>query len=274
MKNLISADFYRTKKMKSLYVVAGVCVLFAILTLLLYKGMGILADVATQQDVLPAGFEDLSSIATVLQETFGSATAFSMAKEILVSDTLIYCLIAIFLAVSATEFSSSTLKNTLVSGISRKDVYFSKLAVSSLYTIAYYLVFFVSAILGSMLVYWECPTAGEFATLLLIAIKQIPIYLGVIAAGHCFVFITQSAIGAVALYLVTFTMFNTILPVLNMVSPWDIKITLLFPLYQCIELTYDNVAPLSYAVIYGSTLLYFILFTWTGYRKFKKAEIK
>ena len=104
--------------------------------------------------------------------------------------------------------------------------------------------------------------------------RQIPIYIGVIAAAHCFVFATQSTVASVSLFIVSFMIFNTILPMFNMVLGWDMNVTLLFPLYQCIELVNFDVSAINYATIYGSTLLYILLFVWLGYAKFKKSEIK
>lgn len=272
MTNLLKADIYRTRKSTALYAVAVVCILFSLLSALMFRGLDWFASTLNESDIMAGG--ELEGVGAVLAETFRYENAFAATKEILISDTLIYCLIAIFVIVSGTEFTSATIKNSLMSGIRRKDVYWSKFALSVLYTAIYYFAFWASALLSNMLIYWEGFSWNEFLNLLLIAIKQIPIYIGVIAAGHCFVFMTQSNIGAVALYIVTFMMFNTILPIINIVSPWDFKITLLFPLYQCISLTEPTLPVSEYLIIYGSTIIYTIMFTLAGYKKFNKAEIK
>ena len=273
MNNLIKADLYRTKKYKSLYVVAIVCFVFVLLSALLYRGIDFVAQNMIDTSV-PMGDASAGDVSQMLSQTFGSGTALSTAIEILKSDTLIYSLIAIFIVVSALEFSSGTIKNSLTYGIKRKDIYFSKLITSIIYTLFYYIVFFVSAILCSMLVYWQTIPMDSILDLLFIGLKQLPIYIGIIAAGHCFVFMTQSTVGSVALYIVSFMIFNTILPMFNMILGWDMNVTLLFPLYQCIELTNTDISAINYATIYGSTLVYIELFIWFGYYKFKKSEIK
>lgn len=272
MTNLLKADIYRTRKSKALYVVAIVCMLFSLLSAVMFRGLDWFASTLNESDML-AGSE-LESVGEVLAISFKYESAFAATKEILISDTLIYCLIAIFVIVSGTEFASSTIKNSVMSGIKRSDLYWSKFIVSILYAVGYYLAFWASALLCNMLIYWDCFSLNEFLQLCLIAVKQIPIYIGVIAAGHCFVFCTQSNIGSVALYLATFMMFNTILPLINIISPWDFKITLLFPLYQCIALTETGLPISEYLIIYGSTIAYILLFTLSGCRKFQKTEIK
>lgn len=277
MFNLLKADLYRTKKSKSLYVVAIVCIVFVLLSALLYRGIELVADTMLSTENVLVGGEamgEIENMGNALVDSFSSATAFSTTQEILKSDTLIYCLIAIFILVSAVEFSSGTIKNSLTAGINRKNIYLSKFALSCLYTIGYYIIFFVFAILSSMLVYWKGISFSELGQLLFTALRQIPIYIGVIAAGHCFIFATQSTVASVSLFIVTFMLFNTILPMFNMILQWDMNITLLFPLYQCIELTNFEVSNLDYLTIYGSTIFYILTFVWFGYFKFKKAEIK
>jgi ABC-type transport system involved in multi-copper enzyme maturation permease subunit len=239
---------------------------------LVYRGIDAVANAVTSGDLLQGG--EMEDVGNILVGTFGSGTAFTTAKEILKSDTLIYTLIVVFIVVSAIEFSSGTIKNTLTSGISRRKIYYSKFALSCIYTTAYYIVFFVSSILCSMLVYWQTISLQEFGELIIIGLKQIPIYISIIAAGHCFIFATQSTVASVALYIVTFMVFNTLLPMFNIVLKWDMDITLLFPLYQCIELTNTDTSLIDYLTIYGSTLFYIISFVIAGSIKFKKAELK
>ena len=146
MFNLLKADLYRTKKSKSLYVVAIVCIVFVLLSALLYRGIELVADTMLSTENVLVGGEaigEIENMGNALVDSFSSATAFSTTQEILKSDTLIYCLIAIFILVSAVEFSSGTIKNSLTAGINRKNIYLSKFALSCLYTIGYYIIFFV-----------------------------------------------------------------------------------------------------------------------------------
>ena len=274
MIDLIKADFYRTRKYKSLYVVAVVCMLFSLLSALMFKGLDWAMTTMMTNDMLVGIGGDLSATDLSVLASFGYTSAFDATKGILISDTLIYCLTAIFIIVSGIEFASFTIKNSLMSGIKRSEVYWSKFAVSVFYTICYYLAFWASALLFNALIYWDGFTAKEFLELCFIAVKQIPIYIGIIAAGHCFVFMTQSNVGAIALYIATFMMFNTILPIFNMIVPWEVDITLFFPLYQCIALTEPISKTIEYVIIYGSTFAYIVAFLFVGYRKFNKAEIK
>ena len=276
MTNLFKADLYRTKKSKSLYIVAIVCALFVLFSALLYKGVDIVANtlISAGDEAVTEDIAEFEGMGEALLGSFGSSTAFSTAQLMLQSDTLIYCLIAIFILVSAVDFSSGTIKNTLTTGINRKDVYFSKFALSCLYTTIYYQIFFVASILFSMLVYWQGISLNQFGELLFTAIRQLPIYIGIIAAGHCFIFATQSTVASVSLFIVTFMLFNTIIPMFDMILDWDMSIALLFPLYQCIELCNMDITAINYITIYGSTLFYILLFVWFGYAKFKKAEIK
>ena len=107
MTNLLKADLYRTSKSKSLYVTAIVCIVFVLLSALLYKGIDIVANTLLPGESImqetPVGGGDIAEMGDMLVGSFGSSTAFTTAQEILKSDTLIYCLIAIFILVSAVE---------------------------------------------------------------------------------------------------------------------------------------------------------------------------
>ena len=270
MTNIIKADLYRTKKSPSLYIVAGVSFLFVLLSAFVFKGLDAVFNTLASSDI-NLGIPDFSN---EILGALGINTSFLCTKEILKSDTLFYVLIPIFIVVSSTEFTSGTLKNSLSAGISRKNVFFSKFATSCIYTVIYYAIFFVSAILCSCLAYWQPISFSEFAELMGIFVKQIPIYVGIIATGHFFVFATQSTALSIGLYIAPFTVVNTILPMLHALIDTKVNITLLFPLFQCIELTNTSISAINYATIYGSTLLYIIFSLWIGYSKFRKAELK
>lgn len=275
MRNLLKADFYRTSKSKSLYIVLALCFIFVLMSTLLFKGLDIVSTTMAEEQIPMQGeMADISEISNTLMQGLNVSSAFSVMKENFKSDTLFYCLIVVFLMISATEFSSGTIKNSLIAGIKRKNIYFSKWIVTCIYGSIYYVGYFISVIICGMLVYGQVLSIAEISEILLIGLKQLPIFVGVVTLGHALVFSTQSTVLSTVLYIVDIMIFNSILPMFNMVLDLKVDMTLLFPLYQCIALTNDSISAIDYATIYGSTMIYILLSLWLGYAMFKKSEIK
>lgn len=269
MGKLMKADMFRIKRSKAIYIVPIFIVLFVLLSCSIFLALQSL----TSSDMINGLVGETGMTEMIPMEAI-TYSGYDMTMVNLQSDTLIYALIAIFLLVSAVDFSSGTVKNLLTSGITKKQIYVSKLMNSLWLTFIYFIIYVVSSVVFSYLLFDGTLDWKVLADVGLVALKQLPIYFGIISAGHMFVFMSQKVSISVVAYIVTFMMFNTLLPMVNMILDLPFNFTLLFPLYQCIELTKTGLTVTDYLVIYGSTVVYLLVSWLVGYFRFKKAEIK
>ena len=136
-------------------------------------------------------------------------------------------------------------------------------------------VFYVFAsTLTGYLFFRDFIAANEIKEVLIICLKQIPIYISVIVGGHMFVFMTQKIASSMMLYVGTFMLFETIVPMLDLIIDLPFKISLLMPLYQLIELTKPEIELSAYLTIYISCVVYSVLYALCGYYIFKRSELK
>ena len=117
-------------------------------------------------------------------------------------------------------------------------------------------------------------TGSQIANIVLITLQQIPVYVSVIVIGHMFVFMTQKVASSMLLYIGSFMLFETVVPLLDLIIDLPFKISLLMPLYQLIELTSMETDLVGYLTIYISCAIYIASSIWGGYYMFKKAELK
>jgi hypothetical protein len=69
-------------------------------------------------------------------------------------------------------------------------------------------------------------------------------------------------------------LFETVIPIIDLIVDLPFKVSLLMPLYQLIELTSLNTNAAGYLTIYISCAVYMISSILGGYYLFKKAELK
>ncbi len=267
MLNLILADIKRIKRSKAIWIMPLIIVLMVAIVTGLFAGLKYLMEMDLSA-ILGESAESLAMLGSIANN------GYDMTLINLQSDTLIYVLIVVFLVVSAFDFSSGTVKNLLSIGKSKKLIYTSKLLTSYAWTIVAVIFYaLVSALFGYLFLY-STPAASEIGNIILITLKQIPVYLAIVSTGHMLVFATQKTAPSMLIYIGSFILFETIVPIIDIMIKGSFNFTLLMPLYQLVELTNMNSEPSSLLTIYISCAVYIVADVLAGYFIFKKSELK
>lgn len=115
MLNMMKAEIYRLVRGKTIYITAAILVALVVLMVCTDGSVG----VSISSDAFPAGAE--------MAESGGIA---AVRKCLGYTDNLIYFMIPLFMSVSMTMFTCGTIKNDIASGVSRTQLYLSKLILS------------------------------------------------------------------------------------------------------------------------------------------------
>ena len=267
MFNIIKADTKRLMRSKSIVVMPILILLMTAMLSALFAGLKYVMSLDLSA-VLGDSMDALASIGNIAN------TGYDMAIMNLQSDTLIYVMIVILLSVSAFDFSAGTIKNMLSIGKSKKQIYLSKLITSCIWTILAVVFYaFSSTLMGSIFFGFDI-TGSQIANIVLITLQQIPVYVSVIVIGHMFVFMTQKVASSMLLYIGSFMLFETVVPLLDLIIDLPFKISLLMPLYQLIELTSMETDLVGYLTIYIACAIYIVTGIISGYYLFKRSELK
>lgn len=267
MFNIIKADTKRLMHSKSIIVMPILILLMTAMLSALFAGLKYVMSLDLSA-VLGDSMDALASIGSIAN------TGYDMAIMNLQSDTLIYVMIVILLSVSAFDFSAGTIKNMLSIGKSKKQIYLSKLITSCIWTILAVIFYAFSSTLMGALFFGFDITGSQITNIVLITLQQIPVYVSVIVIGHMFVFMTQKVASSMLLYIGSFMLFETVVPLLDLIIDLPFKISLLMPLYQLIELTSMETNLVGYLTIYISCAIYIASSILSGYYMFKKSELK
>ncbi len=267
MLNLILADIKRIKRSKSIWIMPLIIVLMVAIFTGLFAGLKYLMEMDLSA-ILGESAESLAMLGSIANN------GYDMTLTNLQSDTLIYVLIVVFLVVSAFDFSSGTVKNLLSIGKSKKLIYTSKLLTSYAWTIIAVIFYALVSALFGYLFLSSTPTASEIGNIILITLKQIPVYLAIVSTGHMLVFATQKTAPSMLIYIGSFILFETIVPIIDIMIKGSFNFTLLMPLYQLVELTNMNSEPSSLLTIYISCAVYIVADVLAGYFIFQKSELK
>ncbi len=267
MLNLMKADIKRIKRSKAIWIMPLIIVLMVALVCALFAGLKYLMEMDLSA-ILGESAESLAMLGSIANN------GYDMTLMNLQSDTLIYVLIVVFLSVSAFDFSSGIVKNLLSIGKSKKIIYMSKLLTSFAWTICAVIFYALISALFGYLFLSSTPTASEIGNILLITLKQIPVYLAIISTGHMLVFVTQKTAPSMLIYIGSFMVFETIVPIIDVMINGSFKVSLLMPLYQLVELTNMNSEPSSLLTVYISCAVYIVANAFSGYWMFKRSELK
>ncbi len=267
MLNLILADIKRIKRSKAIWIMPLIIVLMVAILTGLFAGLKYLMEMDLSA-ILGESAESLAMLGSI------ATNGYDMTLINLQSDTLIYILIVVFLVVSAFDFSSGTVKNLLSIGKSKKLIYTSKLLTSYAWTIIAVIFYALVSALFGYLFLASTPSASEIGNILLITLKQIPVYLAIVSTGHMLVFATQKTAPSMLIYIGSFILFETVVPIIDIMIKGSFNFTLLMPLYQLVELTNMNSEPSSLLTVYISCAVYIAADVIAGYFIFKKSELK
>lgn len=277
MLNMFRADLYRILRGKAIYIVLILITVLALTSTIGLSAGHIGLSTSSNTDVTDTEFmEKLSNAKTLkeVREVMKSEGEFPLDKDIIGQNVnLYYAFIVIVVIILGTDFSSSAIKNTLSSAISRKKYYFSKLALILL--ICTFLVLFNNYLnyFLNLLINGE-KFASSFMDITKLTIIQMPLIYGIISLLVAFIYIFRKT-----------ATFNAIsIPFIMVVQLIVIGITNLFKIkvdwfynYE-IQFALSNLAinPTNSYILKCILLgvLYIIIFNIVGYYSFKKAEIK
>ena len=267
MINIIKADGKRILKSKSIFGVPLFILVFSLIVTALFAGLKSLMELDLET-FLGESAGAISTIGAIV--TNGP----EMTLFLMQSDTLIYVFVFILLSVSAFDFSSGTIKNMLSIGKSKAQIYFAKLCTSYVWTILCVVFYALTAALCGHLFFQDVPTSEDVLKLISITLKHIPVYLSIITIGHLFVFTTQKIASSMLLYIGCTMLFETIIPLADMVIDLPFKIAWTMPIYQLVELSQNNVSWATYLTAYIACSIYIIGGSIGGYYLFKRSELK
>lgn len=267
MFNLIKADVNRLKRSKSIWLMPLIIVIMVAIVCGLFAGLKYVMELDLSA-VLGDSADSLAMLGTIANN------GYDMTLMNLQSDTLIYTLIIVFLSVSAFDFSSGTVKNLLSIGKSKKLIYTSKLLTSYIWTVCAVIFYALISALFGYLFFASTPTASQIGNIAFITLRQIPIYISIISLGHMLVFATQKTAPSMLIYICSLMLFETVAPIMDLIVESSLKLSLLMPLYQLIELTNIDAGLTHLLTVYISCAIYIATTTLSGYFIFKKAELK
>ena len=267
MLNIIKADINRIRKSKSIWIMPLIIFAMVIIVCGLFAGLNYVMSLDLSS-IIGENADALSAIGSFADN------GYDMTIMNLQSDTMIYVFLVILLSVSAFDFSSGTVKNLLSIGKSKSKIYFSKLITSYMWAILGIMFYAFVSTCMSYIFFQDAITFDNIKNIFVITMRHIPVYLAVITIGHVFVFATQKVASSMLLYIGTFMFFETIVPIIDIILDWPIKISLIMPIYQLIELTALDISVGSYLTIYITSVIYILVGAFGGYYLFKREEIK
>lgn len=277
MFNIIKSDLYRLFRSKAFYIVIGIVIIMAIVSVVSMSPGHIGLSVGSNIDV--SDTETLSKISSAkslgefrdIMKSFGT---FKLDREVIGQNVNLYYMFIVFVVIILTkDFSNKSIKNTLSSAISRKKYYISKLililGISTLLILFNnYLSYFLNLAVNGK------EFASSIGEITKMTVYQLPLLYGIISLLVSIAFITRKT-----------SMFNTIsIPFIMVFQLVVITITSMFRIkadwftnyelqYALVNLTNN---PTNSYILKCSLLGigYIVIFGLIGYYVFRKAEIK
>lgn len=280
MINIIKSDLYRIFKGKAIYITLAVMFFFMALSIFElqpgYIGMNISpANAENNFEKLSKEDEKLyyESKSILEERNIMKKYPYKLDKAIVgVNANLYYIFIVVIVIVISTDFSNSTVKNTISSSISRKKYYFSKLITGLLLCTLLMLINNFGIYISNLLINGKA-FSSSLSEIFITTLYQLPLIYGIISMLICIsVMVRRTSI------------FNTITIPLLMVSELVLMaIISLFKVNQniinfeyqiALQILADN--PTNIYILKSLILgiVYIIGFNLIGYYSFKKAEIK
>ena len=225
MKNLLKADFYRARKDKLLLIGLLVSIGLVLMQVLLIKGI-----------VATSGAEaDADAVGTMLG-TSGMALWFNGIS--ILGNTTQY-IIPIFLTIFfIKEFSDRTIRNKLILGYSRSQIFFSIIIVHAVVAVIIYLATSITGLLfGTLLFGFGTTFTAETFAMLVIGFV-IEFLLSYVLIGFAIIFAVnkQSMVLGIVIPIVVATIIS-ILGVVSVVASENFtKVLSFFNFYQATEI--------------------------------------
>lgn len=280
MLNIIKSDLYRIFKGKSIYIAIIIILGLSFLSICTISPGHIGLSVSNQTvDSTKYDAETLEKIndtnsLTELRKIMKENGRYELDKDIIGTNiNLYYVLIVVVFIIICSDFSNSSIKNTLTSAISRKKYYFSKLFLclglgTVIILLNTYFTFFINLLINGSLF------SSGILEVTKITLMQLPLLLGLISILVCIGFITKkTAIFnsiSIPFVLITQMLIYGAIALFRIKDTWFLDYEIQFAL----ENLASNPA-IEYIIRCGLLgIAYVIIFNIIGYYSFKKAEIK
>lgn len=277
MINIIKADLYRIIRGKALYI-ALIPIIIMILTSVISLSAGHIGlSTSSNIDITDSEFMDKLGKAKTLKDVrdvMKSGGEFALDKEIIGQNVNLYYIFIVFvIIILGVDFSSSTIKNTLSSAISREKYYLSKLILimllcTFLVLFSNYLGYFLNLLINGR------KFASSFIDITKLTIIQMPLIYGIISLLVAFIYVFRktAVFNAISIPFIMAVQ----LIVMGIINLFKIKADWFYN-YE-IQFALSNLAGnptndyIFKCILLG--LFYIIIFNMVGYYSFKKAEIK
>ena len=211
MLNILRSDLYR--------LIRGKCIYITFLIYLVFTGVQIAfpgeVTIGFSPEIVP-GVENLADKVTGISAPFIAMTY---------TDNIIYFMLAILFALTAADFTSGAVKNTLAGGISRTSYYFSKLLLALfLCTLMFIGGILVSVLISTAMHGWGGAIPKDYLLSVLRPFgAQLLLLAAAVSVGTAVVFITKNGASSIALYLFFFLGLTMIAFLLGQISD-DMKV--------------------------------------------------
>lgn len=199
MTNVIKADLYRITRSKGIYIS------FAIL--LFFQFLETIGEAGTVGVNVSSG-EGTEAVNTVADALIGMNMPFIIMQRM---DNYLYILLAFIVIVAATDFSTSTVKNTLACGISRVQYFMAKFTLlGTISTLMVTISFVFPTLLATAKNGFGGEITGDYLQRVFVAyLLEVFLFLAVVCISLLFVFVTKRTA-----YVNTLFIMFTLLPML------------------------------------------------------------
>lgn len=226
MHNLLKADFYRARRDKLLLIGLIVAVGLVLFQILMVKGLVMASG---------AGDADAETVSNMLG-TSGLAMWFNGIS--IMGNTTQY-IIPIFLTIFfVKEFSDRTIRNKLIVGYSRTQIFFSIIIVHAVVSVIFYLaVSLIGLLFGSVLFGFGTAFNGSTFSLMIVGFL-IEFLLSYVLIGFAIIFSInkQSIVLGIVIPIVVATIISLLGTVAMFVNPDFEKVLSFFNFYQASEI--------------------------------------
>ncbi|MCL2364908.1 MAG: ABC transporter permease [Defluviitaleaceae bacterium] len=269
MFNLMRADAYRMQRGKGIYIVLGIMLLIAALTIFVFRS-ALIMGVQTEAPEIVDGEINLF----VQQEVITAADGAQMALASM--DIMMYFILPIVLILAMAPFSSSAVKNELTIGFSRAKFYFSKLLFACTLSVLFMVVNIALYILfGTVSDGWGYWGSGLGIEVLQIFGSQVLFALAFNSIGVFMCFVFRKSGVAIGLYIAFTLVPQMVIGLLSIAFPEALR-AMYFDLASLFGIFAGMPTMQSADIIQGLLigLAWLVVPTVAGLAIFQRAEIK
>ena len=279
MFNMIKSDIYRVFKGKAIYI----CIIFIFIFMILSTFELAPGWIGVNNSILDSDYG--SNISDNDERAIYEANSIFKEREIMkkypykldkaiigANVNLYYIFIVIIVIVLATDFSNSTVKNTISSSVSRKKYYFSKLLICILICTLFivlnnYGTYFINLLMNGRMF------SSSLGVITKVTLYQLPLMYGIISLLVCISAATRktSIFNAIA---IPFLMISQLI-LMGIISLFKLSSNIISYEYQVALFNLassNNSLYIMKCILTG--IVYIIIFSFIGYYLFKKAELK